>query len=943
MSNDPMVGQLLGRFRIIEQLGAGGMGVVYRAHDDRLDRDVALKVLPPGRFVDEESRKKFRQEAQALAKLNHPNIATIYDFDSNGTTDFLAMELLTGKTIADQIREGPIPENILNRYGIQMAEGLAAAHERGILHRDLKPGNLGLTSDGRLKILDFGLAKLLESGPEDVTQSKTGMGLAKGTLAYMAPEQLRGENIDARVDIYAAGGVLYEMATGKRPHPQEYSPLLINAILNENPRPPSALNPEISPSLEAVILKALERESSQRYQSAADLLIDLGRLGTSLVPIAARQATRRRMRKVAIPTVIILLSIFLFLGYWLASKKLQWRASKIGQQAVLLVGEFENRTNEPVFDNTLHEMFASALEQSHYVAIFPRSRIADVLRRMGRESTQKIDEETGREICQREGLQGLLVGSIAKLGTKYVLMARVETAAGSDILTEEQYASNADELPSKVDAIAESLRRKFGETLQSLKENSVPLATVSSPSLEAVRYFTLGKQRFYNGDPQQAVLMFNKALELDANFAMAHEYLGLAYEQLQDSGRTEQQLYLASQLVDHVSEPERLKILADYNITILDFQKGCEYYQVLAQLQPLDPAPYINLGYCYKETFDYAAAISYTQKALQFVPQSRVRINLASQLFLKGDTQKAWQAAQTFNHEYGNDLFAQNVVGHINLALGKFDIARQSFNRMLTEGGDSEVEGHLSLADLARATGHYREAKSELRAVIAGSVTYANQTSVLKAKLSLSELLLEEDSSGGLSRELLTKIKPPDSPTMGLLLGIAYARSGQMEAANTSLTALNDLIQKRDVPVVQALRYLLTAEIALAERRPADAVIAAQKAIAYQNSAFSVEILGRCYAAAGDNAKAAQQYETLLTRGNERIEGFDEPAFSHVTETHYHLGVLYQKLGQTENSRSHLKAFMGYWATPDTDLKMYMDAQRLLRALPATGTPTAAT
>src|SRR6266853_226947 len=203
MSKEPLVGQLLGHYRLLEQIGAGGMGVVYRAHDEHLNRDVAAKVLPAGSLANEETRKRFKQEAHALARLNHPNIATIFDFDCEGTTDFLVMELLTRQTLADKLLAGPLPPNVVIEYGIQMAEGLAAAHQQGILHRDLKPGNLGLTAEGRVKLLDFGLAKLLTADPADVTQSRTGVGLAKGTLAYMAPEQLRGENIDTRVDIYA--------------------------------------------------------------------------------------------------------------------------------------------------------------------------------------------------------------------------------------------------------------------------------------------------------------------------------------------------------------------------------------------------------------------------------------------------------------------------------------------------------------------------------------------------------------------------------------------------------------------------------------------------------------------------------------------------------------------------------------------------------------------
>jgi len=287
MGRDPLAGEILGHYRVVDRIGAGGMGVVYRAHDERLDRFVALKILPPGALVDADSRKSFQSEAQVLAKLNHPNIATIYDFDCDGSTDFLVMELLTGETMAEKLSAGPLPLDQILRFGAQMAAGIAAAHQQGILHRDLKPGNLGLTADGRLKILDFGIAKLLESDPAALTRTLTGAGMVKGTLPYMAPEQLRASGVDARTDIYAVGVVLYEMAAGKLPYPQMHTAVLIDNILNHPPPLPTRINRAIPPGLEAVIVKAMDKDPSQRYQSAGELVIDLERLTTASTPVAA--------------------------------------------------------------------------------------------------------------------------------------------------------------------------------------------------------------------------------------------------------------------------------------------------------------------------------------------------------------------------------------------------------------------------------------------------------------------------------------------------------------------------------------------------------------------------------------------------------------------------------------------------------------------------------
>ena len=941
MEKGVLTGRVLGHFRLLAEIGSGGMGVVYRAHDERLDRDVAVKVLPPGALSDEATRKQFRLEAQALAKLNHPNIATIYDFDSSEDTDFLVMELLSGQTLHDKLLRGPLPQAAVVPFAIQIAGGLAAAHAQGILHRDLKPGNLGLTTDGRVKILDFGLAKLLQPGPDDATQTQTGAGWIKGTIPYMAPEQLRGEKADARTDVYSAGAVLYEMATGKRPHPEE-GPLLINAILNQSPRPPSTHNRHMGPGLEAVIVKALDHNPGLRYQSARELLVDLERLQSAVIPVAAQQALRRRVRKRALWVGVALAALLVAIGAWQVIRRLQVRPQEAVRQPLILVGEFENRTGEPVFDNTLSEMFSSTLQQSRVLAVFPPSRLADVLRRMGRPPLERIKEDVGREICQREGLAGLLLGSITKLGNKYVLIARVEAPSGADIVTAEKSAASADDIPAQVDAIAETLRRTLGESLESLKENSVPLAQVSSSSLEAVRYYTLGKQSLYGGDLRESIVMFNKALQLDPKFAMAHEYLGNTYEQLNDNDSREKQLHEAAQLADGVSEPERVKILADYYSAIMDYQKECGYDQLLTQLLPQDPAPYINLGICRMNTFDYVAAIELTQKALQFVPQSRVRINLADQLFRKGDTAMALEKAQQFKSEYANDLRAQIALGRIYLGLRRFDEARQTFAHMVQVGGNSEVEGRLSLADLDLATGRYREAQQELQAGLLAAQKEHNAFFVQKARIMLALAPASDESSQARAAGALAGSAPSrNSATGNFLLGRAYARIGQLQAAGTVSRALDALATERDIPAVQALRYLLAAEIALAEQKPAEALATAQKAVTYQNSSLAVETLARCYQSAGKDQEAAQQYEAVLARGNQRIESFDAPAFHNVVEAEYRLAVLEQKLGRAESARTHLQQFLGYWSHADPDLHQYQDAQRLLRELP-TGAPTAA-
>ena len=283
-----MLGKNLGHYRVLEQIGAGGMGVVFLAHDEQLERDVAIKILPSGTLADESARKRFRKEALSLAKLNHPNIAIIHDFDTADDTDFLVTEYIAGESLDKMLANGALPSKEVVRLGLQLARGLSAAHAEGIIHRDLKPANLRLTSDGRLKILDFGLAQFAHSEADiAATASLTMSQQITGTLPYMAPEQLRGDPTDRRADIWAAGAVLYELATGSRPFPETHGPLLINAILNQEPVPARKKNPEISPGLESIIWKALRKNPADRYQSAAELEMDLRLLTAGVSPQTA--------------------------------------------------------------------------------------------------------------------------------------------------------------------------------------------------------------------------------------------------------------------------------------------------------------------------------------------------------------------------------------------------------------------------------------------------------------------------------------------------------------------------------------------------------------------------------------------------------------------------------------------------------------------------------
>src|SRR6266545_3727559 len=480
----PVIGRTLGQYRILEQIGSGGMGVVYRARDERLERDVALKILPQGLLAGDAARRRFRREALALSKLTHPNIATIHDFDSHEGIDFLVMEYIPGVSLSDKIAGGPLPEPEFLHLGVQLASALGVAHEHGVVHRDLKPANLRVTPDGWLKVLDFGLAKslLLES---ETTTDTAGERLA-GTPPYMAPEQLRGEPADHRSDIYAAGMVLYEMAAGRRPFPDAQGARLISAILHDSPPPPSASNPRLSRALDGIILKALDKDPALRYQSARELAVDLARQGAPTVMgmvVAQKRRRGRRRRALTVAGVVASVLVLGWVGYHRRRPPPEFPA-----RGWALIADFDNRTGDASLDHAIRTELTIQLQQSRYVNVVSREQIFDALRRMQRADLSKIDDATGLEVCLRENISLLLTGIIQRSGeTRVVSVRGIRPDARADLfVVREQFVGETESFDA-VNRLARGVREALGEPLTAAGPS---LAKVTTRSLKALNQYS---------------------------------------------------------------------------------------------------------------------------------------------------------------------------------------------------------------------------------------------------------------------------------------------------------------------------------------------------------------------------------------------------------------------------------------------------------------------
>jgi eukaryotic-like serine/threonine-protein kinase len=662
-----MIGKTLGHYLIVEKLGAGGMGEVYRAHDKHLDRDIALKILPAGKLTDDAARRRFRKEAQALSRLNHPNIATVFDFDTEAGVDFLAMELVPGEVLNAMLKAEPLREKDVLSLGTQLTEGLAAAHAQGIVHRDLKPDNLLITPEGRVKILDFGLAKLL--GPPadpNMTRSLTETPAAAGTLPYMSPEQLQGESPDTRSDIYAVGVVLYEMATGRRPFERTLSTALVNDIIHKPPTPPRHYNPRLSAKLEDIILKCLEKEPDNRYQSAKELTVDLRRVATpSAMTLATSTAAPSAWQRVARRAVYVATGVLVIVGIVLALNvgglrvRLSSRATpaRIRSLAVLPLQNLSGDPDQEYLADGMTEVLIADLSRISALRVISRTSV------MLYKNEKKPLPQIGREL----NVEGVIEGSVQRSGDRVRIVAQLIYAPTDTHLWAESYDRDLrDVLPLEDDvahAIADEIRIKL------TPQEQVRLAWAHPVDPEVQELYLKGRYYWNERTPEaleKGLEYFKQAIAKDPGYALAYAGLADSYILLGNLGTLELDVAVpaakaaakkALELDDRLAEAHAsLGIVSLYDHlnwreSEMELKRAIElnpnyasayqwYASTLAVIgrpvdvvrnakhaQELDPlSPIINsyLGRAYYLSRDYDAAVRQCQMTLEMDPDFAV-------------------------------------------------------------------------------------------------------------------------------------------------------------------------------------------------------------------------------------------------------------------------------------------------------------------------------
>jgi len=938
-SDDSPIGQTISHYRVIGKLGAGGMGVVYEAEDIRLNRRVALKFLPENLAHDSKALQRFKREAYAASSLNHASICTIYEVEEHDGQPVIVMELLEGESLKERIRNGPLPAEELLDLGIQTSDALAAAHAKGIIHRDIKPANIFVASSERVKILDFGLAKAVPGHRPEIEpdeESLTLEGVVPGTTAYMSPEQVRGEEIDARSDLFSLGVVLYEAATGKRPFVGKNRILMMNAILNEKPVVPSRVNEELPAGVDAIIVKALAKDREQRYQHASEIRADLralkretdsARVMTSAKPAPATRIARHWKAIAPAAAAVLVLSVGAYFYFH--------RTPKLTDKDTIMLADFTNATGDTVFDGTLQQGMAVQLEQSPFLSLVSEQRIQQTLRLMGQSADARLTPEIAREVCERTASAAVLYGSIANLGSQYVLGLRAKSCRTGDILDEEQVeVARKEDVLNALTQIASRFRTRVGESLATVEKHDTPLAEATTPSLEALKAYSMGWKVVASQGGDAAVPFFKHAVEIDPRFAAAYASLGLMYGSMGETEVGTQNAKKAYQLRDRASDNEKFFITSYYDGRATGNQeKARQTCEAWAQAYPRESMPHSFLaGFIYPVLGEHEKAVEEAQKAIELAPDFGVGYALLGSNSLSLDRLGAAEDAARRASERQIEIPL--------LALLRYDIAflKGDSSGMQREvaaahgksGAEELISDHQAFA-LAYA-GQLQEATKMLRRAsdLAQQTAHREKAASFETRVALWEAFYGNAPAAKLAAMSALALAKNREVQYGAAVALAIAGN-----SSQAQTLANDLENSFPEDTSVKFNYLPTvrAFLALNHGDPENAIELLQVAVPYElgqprstqtgffGALYPIYARGQAYLAASQGAEAVKEFQKILDHPGILV---GDPLG---VLAHLQLGRAYATQGDAAKARAAYQDFLTLWKDADPDIPVLKQAK----------------